>query len=267
MRVHGDPGNAVLAHEHVEAAEAARVQRDRGRVAAVRVQHHEDRCDRAVLGGGLGEIEAVRRAIGIVAEVDGDSTAFTVDLERHLQWQPVGHARERVELSCRVDAPGRQGTDRLRGAVLPVVEPGVDERVHANGAVLLEQLVEATLRDAARRDHREVVAVPDLRHADAPHAHADDVLDVGEVPLHADAGEDQRTFRVDVFRVRAVRRRHRVPDVGLVRFHDAGEAVLTVEEHGDENRVVGGVRVAVVRVVVQERVAFGEVGVQRAHHV
>jgi len=53
----------------------------------------------------------------------------------------------------------------------------------------------------------------------------------------------------------------------LVRFHDAGEAVLTVEEHGDENRVVGGVRVAVVGVVVQERVPLDKIRVQIGHRL
>ena len=219
-----------------------------------------------VLGGGLGEVEPVRRAVGVVAEVDGHAAAFAVDLERDLQRQAVGHARKRVELGRGVDATAGQRSDGLRGPVLAVVEPRAHERVHVTGAELVVQLPETTLGDAPRRDHREVVAVPDLRHTDAPHAHPDDVLHVAVVALHAHAGEDQRTFCVDVLGVRAVGRRHRVPDVGLVRLHDTGEAVLTLEEHGDEDRVVGRVRVAVVRVVVEERVAFREIGMQRAHH-
>ena len=266
VRVRWDTGDAVLPHEYVEAAQAPRVERDRRRVAAVRVQHHEDGRDRAVLGSGLGEVETVRRAIGVVAQVDGHAAAFGVDLERDLQRQAVGHAGKRVELGRGVDPPARQRSDGLRRPVLSVVEPGGHERVHATGAELVVQLPETTLRDPSRGDHREVVAVPDLGHADPPHAHPDDVLHVGVVALHAHAGEDQRTFCVDVDGVRAVRRRHCVPDVGLVRLHDAGEPVLTLEEHGDEDRVVGRVGVAVVRIVVQERVAFCEIGMQRAHH-
>ena len=41
--------------------------------------------------------------------------------------------------------------------------------------------------------------------------------------------------------------------------------MLAVDEHGHEDRVVGGVRVAEDRVVVQVGVALAQVGVQLAH--
>ena len=112
---------------------------------------------------------------------------------------------------------------------------------------------------------REIVAVPDLRHADAPPAHADDVVDVAVVALHLHAREDQAALGVDVVHVRHVRGGLRVAAVGLVRLGRGREHVLAVDEHGHQDRVVGRVRVAQHRVVVQERVALAQVGVQRAH--
>jgi len=57
----------------------------------------------------------------------------------------------------------------------------------------------------------------------------------------------------------------RVAAVGLVRLGRGREEVLAVDEHGHEDRVVGGVRVSEHRVVVQVGVALSQVGVQRAH--
>ena len=45
------------------------------------------------------------------------------------------------------------------------------------------------------------------------------------------------------------------------------EHVLALEEHRNEDRVVGRVRVAEVRVVVEEGVALGEVGVELRHRL
>ena len=129
------------------------------------------------------------------------SAAFTVDVERDLEREPVRHAGERVELGGGVDTPTRQRSDGFGRAMLAVVEPRAHEGVHATGAEFVVQLVETTLRDSPCRDHREVVAVPHLGYSDPTHAHPNDVLHVGEVALHAHAGEDQCTLCVDIFRV------------------------------------------------------------------
>ena len=70
---------------------------------------------------------------------------------------------------------------------------------------------------------------------------------------------------VDVLRGGHVRRRQRVAAVGLVRLGHRREQVLPIDEDGDQDGVVGRVRVAEVGVVVQERVALGEIVVELRH--
>ena len=90
------------------------------------------------------------------------------------------------------------------------------------------------------------------------------------VALHAHRVEDQRALFVDVAGRGMVRRRQRVAAVGLVRLAEHREAVYAVVvDDRHEQAVVGGVRVAVVGRVVQERVAASQLRVQsliRARH-
>ena len=150
----------------------------------------------------------------------------------------------------------------MRDAVLGVVEPLLDERAQRLAAVFRAQLLEPRLADARRTEHRQVVAVPLLGHADAAAAHADDVVDVLVVALHAHGREDQAAFLVDVARVGHVGRRLRVAAVGLMRLRGGREEMDPLPDHRHEDHVVGRVRVAQVRVVVQEGVAVADVVVQ-----
>ena len=70
--------------------------------------------------------------------------------------------------------------------------------------------------------------------------------------------EDQRAFLIHVLR-RVIGRRNAVADVGLVRLGDGGEQMLALEEDRHQEGVIGRMRVAEIGVVVQERVALGEV--------
>ena len=82
------------------------------------------------------------------------------------------------------------------------------------------------------------------------------------VPLHADRGEDEAALLVHVTGVRHVGGRLSVAAVGLMRLRGRREDVSAFPEDGHEDDVVGRVGVAEIRVVVQERVAFGQVVVQ-----
>ena len=157
--------------------------------------------------------------------------------------------------------------DRLLHAPLAVVEPLADDVADHVHAVMRAQLLEAPLGDARRAETGEEVAVPLVGHADAAAAHAHDVVDVLVVALHPHARERQRALVVDVLRARDVRRRQAVAAVGLVRLRHGGEEVLAVDDDGDEDRVVGRVRVAEVRVVVEEGIAACEVVVQLGHRL
>ena len=86
--------------------------------------------------------------------------------------------------------------------------------------------------------------------------------------LDLDAREDQRALLIHVARLGRVCRRDRIAAVGLVGLGEHREAVdPVVVDHRDEDRVVGGVRVAVVGRVVQERVAASELGVELLHRL
>ena len=160
-----------------------------------------------------------------------------------------------------------QRADRLDAAALRIVEPLLREVAHRVGAVLGDEGLDRAFADAGRADGGEIVAVPLLGHADAALAHADDVVDVLEVPLHLDAGEDQRPFLIDVRRLRHVGGGQAVADVGLMGLHRDGEEVLPLVEHRHQDGVVGRVRVAEVGVVVQVGIALGIVGMQVLHRL
>ena len=96
-------------------------------------------------------------------------------------WQPVAGDRALRHLR-----------DHVRDAPLGVVEPLLDElRSTVSRPYFAQQLLEPRLADPRRADHREVVAVPLVGHADPPPAHADDVVDVLVVALDAHGREDQ----------------------------------------------------------------------------
>ena len=114
-------------------------------------------------------------------------------------------------------------------------------------------------------DGGEIVAEPLIRHPDAAPAHADDVVDIAIVPLHLDAGEDQRTFVIDVPGRREIGGRLAVAHVRLMGLDAHREEVLALVEHRHQDRVIGRVAVAAVGVIVEEGVAFAEAGMPLAH--
>ncbi len=205
--------------------------------------------------------------VGVVAQVELDASGLAVDLHVDAERDAVGEARVRVVRRAAVERAAGELLDRLLHTPLAVVEPLADHVADHVHAVVRAQLLEPPLRDAGRAQAGEEVAVPLLGHADAAPAHADDVVDVLEVALHAHAGERQRTLVIDVFRARHVRRRQPVATVGLVGLRDRGEEVLAADDDGDEDRVVGRVRVAEVGVVVEEGIAAREVVVQLRHRL
>ena len=103
-------------------------------------------------------------------------------------------------------------------ATLGVVEPLLDELRERLRPVLRAELLQARLADPGGAEHRQVVAVPLVGHPDPAAAHADHVVDVAVVALHAHRREDQAALLVDVPRIRHVGRRLRVAAVGLVRL-------------------------------------------------
>jgi hypothetical protein len=88
---------------------------------------------------------------------------------------------------------------------------------------------------------------------------------VTAVALDAHAREDQPALRVDVLRERHVGGGLVVAGVGLVRLRHRREQVLALLEHGHEHDVVGRVRVAEVRIVVEVRVPVSDVVVMVGH--
>ena len=217
----------------------------------------------------LGQVEARGKVVGVVTQVDLDDAVRGAHAHPRADRDPV-RGRSRQRIVCR---EGRglglwQAADRGRDPALRVVEPLLVERLERVPADLLCQRPRLTLADSRGADHREVVAVPLLGHADAHHAHADDVVDVLAVSLHLHAGEDQGALLVDVLRLGVVRRRDRVARIGLVRLADHRVAVrLRLVENRNEDDVIGGVGVAVVGGVVQERVARPQVGVHLDHRL
>ena len=163
-----------------------------------------------------------------------------------------------------ISRPCGQPADGRGGQPVGVAEPRGDELPQGGDPVPAGQLVQPPFADPGRAQRGQVVAVPDLRHPDPALAHPDDVRHVGAAALDPDAGEVQPAFLVQVLRERHVRGRLGVAAVRLVRLGRGGEHVLTVQDHRHQQRVIGGVRVAQVRVVVKVGVAVGEVRVQLA---
>src|SRR5438094_627362 len=87
------------------------------------------------------------------------------------------------------------GTPR-RASPPGLVEPHLDELAQRLGAVPGAGLLRSGLADPGGADHRQVVAVPLVGHPDPAAAHADDVVDVAVVALHANRGEDEAPLLV-----------------------------------------------------------------------
>ena len=213
----------------------------------------------------MGEVETGGGAVDVVAEVDGDEAFAGLDVDLGLHGDAVGDVGEGVQGGLGVDVAGGELGDGVGGESLAVVFPLLDEALDVFEAELGAELFDALLADAGGGEHGEVVAVPDLGDTDALLAHADDVADVGVVLLDEDAGEDEGAFGVDVEGFGGVGGGDGVAAVGLVGFDAGGVDVLAFDEDGDEDGVVGGVGVAEVGVVVEEGVAFFEVGVEVGH--
>ena len=252
--------HAVLAQQHVEAAEAAGVVRDVG------IEAGEHRLRRRHGRRHAREIHAGVDAVGVVAQVDRDEAVVRVDVDAHLDRNAVGQERlDRVVAAFVLKPPAGQLADRLARPPLRIVEPFVDEVAHRLRAVLIDERLEPALADPCGADGGEVVAEPLVRHTDAAPAHAHDVVDVAPVALHLDAGEDQRALVIDVLRRREVGGGLAVAHVRLMRLHAHREEVLALVEHRHQDRVIGRVAVAAVGVVVEIGVALAELRVPLAH--
>ena len=260
-RVARDAAHRALAEEHLDAAIAAGI----GRHPVTDGVEHADHA-----GGertGLRQVESAGIGGRIVAQIHRDAGSLAVDL--HLG--PHGNALrrsagDRIVGRARHAPPARHPANGLDHQALGVVEHlgGVlGERLPADLPAHLEH---GPLADARRSEHREVVAVPLVRHPDPHPAHPDDVLDVPVVTLNLHRGEDERPFLVDVPGRPHVRRGQRVAAVRLVGLGEDGEAVhAVVVDDRHQDHVVRGVRIAVVGRVVQEGVPALELGVELLH--
>jgi hypothetical protein len=249
--------HAPVAQQQIDAPEGTGVRRDAG------FERVEDPRERVGDRAGLGLVEPRGDAVDVVAQIDFDARGLRIDGHRDVDRDAFGEqVAERVVAAMPGDGAGGHLADGVGHLGLGVVEPLGDELPHAVGSVAVAHALEPGLADAGRSDHGQVVAVPLVRHADAGLRHADDVGDVATVALDSHAREDQPAFGVLVARERHVGRRLGVADVSLVRLGDRREEVLAFVEDGHEHDEVGGVRVPQIRVVVQERVALGEIVVQ-----
>ena len=178
---------------------------------------------------------------------------------------PSGRIGATGSCALRDQRRGRQGRDRPRHALLGIVQPVLDEGRDGFGAERRAELLEAPLANPRGTDQREEVAAPLLGHPNAPLAHADDVVVDRSAPLHEHTREDQRPFLVHVAGEGVVGGGLAVADVGLMGLGAGGEHVHAVYEDRHQDRVIGRMGVAEVRIVVQKGIAFPQVGVKRAH--
>jgi hypothetical protein len=251
MRVARDPDRAILAELDVDPPEAAGIGGHRVVDDAVVDADHRSRA-----GAALGEIEAAGLAIDIVAQVNPDHRVQGVDLHLELHRKPVGNAGERVVGRMDRHLARRQPLDGRHHLALAIVEPvgGVAlERVPAELAAEFEQLA---LADPDGAQRRQVIPPPLLRHANARPAHADQVVVVLVARLDPGGREDEGPLLVDVDRVAHVGRGLRVAAIRLVRLGEDEEAErAALVDHGHDQAVVGRVRIALIRAVVNEAVA------------
>ncbi len=251
-----DTDHAVLAQPHVDAAEGAGVVRDVG-VDAVEDPGHD-----VVHGAGARFVDSRRHAVDVIGQVDVDHRRLGVDAHLHVDRDAVRQRPEGVVPAVAGDRPLRHLRDDVRHPPLGVVEPLLDELLHRLDAVLGDEVLQPALADAGRANHRQVIAVPLVRHADAAAAHTDDVADVGVVTLHADGGEDDPPFLVDVAGEGHVGGWVGVAAVGLMRLGGGGEEVLAIDEDGDQDDMICRVGVAEVGIVMEEGVALADIVMQ-----
>jgi hypothetical protein len=133
-------------------------------------------------------------------------------------------------------------------------------------ADLVAKRKQLPLRDAHRAQRSQIVAPPDFGYADAVLAHAHDVGLVLIVPLDLDGREDESAFVVHVHDVAEISRRLRVSAVSLMGLgqNPVAQHARRIDNWNDET-VISGVRIALVRAVVQEAVACLKLRVVAAH--
>ena len=155
----------------------------------------------------------------------------------------------------------------LDHARFAVVEPFAGERAQRLPADLAADLRDLALADPRGAEHRQVVAAPLLGNADAHLAHAEDVLVVPVVLLDLDRRKDQRAFVIDVARRRPCRWwASELPQSAMCAFTSTVKWCAPASSTtGTRIDVIGGVRVAVIGRVVQERVARCEHRVELLH--
>ena len=218
-------------------------------------------------GAGLTHVEAAFHAVLVVGEVYVDVAGGGVDGNGGVDADAdFGGAGDRVVDGDRGGAALGHSLNGGDHAFFGVVEPLFGEGVEGVPADLFAEGEDLAFADAGGADHGEEIAVPLLGDADAHLAHADDVLVEFVVFLHLDGGEDQCAFLVYVAGGAVVGGGDGVADVGLVGLGEDGEVVLAAFiDDGHEDGVIGGVRAAVVRRVVEEGVAALERGVKLLH--
>ncbi len=90
--------------------------------------------------------------------------------------------------------------DRLGHDAFGIIEPFFNELFDLVFAVFSTELLQTALGDARRTKCGEKIAIPLLRHADTPAAHADDIIVHLVTRLHAYAGEDDCAFLIHIAR-------------------------------------------------------------------
>ena len=256
----GRAHHAALPHQHANAAECALVARH------VVAQAVEDRCEDVGEAAGLGLVQAAVDAVDVVAQIDRDPRGLGLHLDADAHRNAIGQdGLHRIVRALRDQRRGGQPRDRPRHALLGVIQPILHEGRDGFGAVARAKRLEAPFADPCRADQGKEVAAPLLGHADAPLAHAHDIVVDGAVPLHEHAGEDERPLLVHVAGEGVVGGGLAVADVGLVRLGAGGEHVAAVDEHRHQDGVIGRVGVAEVGVVVEEGVALPQLRMKRAH--
>ena len=150
-------------------------------------------------------------------------------------------------------------------ALLGVIQPVFDRSRNSLGSKRPAQLLETPLANPRGADQREKVAAPLCRHPDAPFAHADDIVVDRAPALHEDAGEDERTLLVHIAREGVIGGGCAIADIGLMRLGAGREHVHPVDEHRHQDRVIGRMGIAEVRIVVEEGIAFLQVRMKGTH--
>ena len=160
---------------------------------------------------------------------------LSVDANSAYTLADVDHLRRLDEFDLLMIEQPLHHEDLVRHAALGVVEPLLDELLHRLHAVLADQILQPALADARRANHRQVVAVPLVRDADAQPTHPQEIVDVLIVDLDLRRVKEQCSLFVHVLCRREVCRRLGVPAVGLVRLCEYRKPVVAViVDHWDQ---------------------------------